>query len=281
MSVSFVRVCGLTLLAALAAASSGWAQTDPKKTPYDIAKDRIDAAKKNAESQSELNKAREQGLTDVTIDVLRSNSKTQEERITKYFIAKSDLRKTKLSKEEAALLKALSSTISVDFDKYAFKEVMNYLGDKTGINIFPDAASLKEAGVEYDTPVTFKAKNVSLRTVLKKVLADLGLTYVIVDGNVQIIHPDRTKDYLVARSYPVQDLIAPFDMRWGPIANRIQMNQQAALLMQMIMNTIEPTSWQGMSDRGFGTISYDPATMSLIVRQTAEMHYMLGGGLGR
>jgi len=252
-----------------------------QKSPYDLSKDRIDGGKKALDGQNDLRSAREKGLTDATLEVLKSNSKTQEQRITNYFIAKSELRKTKLSKEEAALIKALSSTISVDFDKNTFKEVMSYLGDKTGINIFPDAASLKEAGVEYDSPVTFKASKVTLRTVLKKVLGDLGLTYVIVEGNIQIIHPDRTKDYLVARAYPVQDLIAPFDMRWGPGANRVQMAQQAGLLMQLIMNTIEPGSWQGVSERGYGTISYDAATMSIVVRQTAEMHYMLGGGLGR
>jgi hypothetical protein len=49
----------------------------------------------------------------------------------------------------------------------------------------------------------------------------------------------------------------------------------------MIISTVDPASWQGVSERGYGTISYDPATMSLVVRQTAEMHYMLGGGLGK
>jgi hypothetical protein len=253
-----------------------------QQSTYDLSKSRIDAGKKAIDTQSDLRSAREKGLTDATLDVLKSNSKTQEQRITQYFIAKSEMRKTsKLSKEEANLLKTLSSTISVDFDKSQFKDVMNYLTDKLGINIFPDTASLKDAGVEYDTPVSFKASKVTVRTVLKKILGDLGLTYVIMEGNIQVITPDRTKDYMVARSYPIQDLIAPFDMRWGPIANRIQMNQQAAGLIQLIINTVEPSSWQGNSERGYGTISYDPATMSLVVRQTAEMHYMLGGGLGR
>jgi hypothetical protein len=253
-----------------------------QKSIYDLSKSRIDGGKKSLDAQNDLSRAREKGLTDVTIDVLKSNSKTQEERITKYFVAKSDLRKTnKVTKEEATLLKALSSTVTVDFDKTPFKDVMNYLSEKTGINIFPDNGSLKDAGVEYDSPVTFKAKGMSLRTVLKKVLGDLGLTYVIMEANIQVITPDRTKDYMVSRAYPVQDLVAPFDMRWGPVANRVQMAQQASILIQMIINTVDPTSWQGVSDHGHGTIFYDPATMSLVIRQTAEMHYMLGGGLGR
>ena len=30
-------------------------------------------------------------------------------------------------------------------------------------------------------------------------------------------------------------------------------------------------------NQGGGTIAFDPITMSLIVKQTAEVHYMLGG----
>jgi hypothetical protein len=148
-----------------------------------------------------------------------------------------------------------------------------------GLQIFVDEASLKEAMIEYDTPVGFKHKKVTVRTILKKVFADLGLTYVIKDGAIQVITPEKVKDYLVARAYPVADLVAPFDMRMPPYAQKVQMFQAAQQLMQMIVNMIEPASWVGIGDRGYGTIFYDPATMSIIVRHTAEMHYQLGGGL--
>jgi len=253
-----------------------------QKAPFDFANDRVSSAKKGVEAQNQVNRDKEKGFTNVSLGVLKSASKTEEERITAYFIAKSELRKTnKLSKEETALLKALDTRMDVNFNKNSFKEVLEYLGEKTGVNIFPDAGSLRDAQVDYDTQVTFKANKVTLRTVLKKILADLGLTYVIKEGNVQVIRPDRVKDYLVTRTYPVLDLIAPFDMRWGPVANRVQMNQQANGLIQLIVSTIDPTSWQGVDPQGYGTISFNPGTMSLIVRHTAEMHYMLGGGLGR
>ena len=145
-----------------------------QKSLYDQSKDHVDGAKKLLDSQSDLRVAREKGLTNATLDVLKANSKTQEQRITSYFVAKSEQRKAnKLSKEETALLKALNSTLSVDFDKNSFKQVMEYLSEKAGVNIFPDSGSLKDAGVEYDTPVTFKAGKVTVRTALKKILGDL------------------------------------------------------------------------------------------------------------
>jgi hypothetical protein len=253
-----------------------------QKSPYDLAKDRIDGTKKVVDAYGDIKKATEKGVTDIGLETAKTASKMTEERITEYFIKKSEMRKNnKLTKEEVALLKALNSTISVDFDKNALKEVMEYMSEKTGLNIFIDQASMKEAGVEYDSPITFKAKKVTVRTVLKKVFADLGMTYVIREAAIQVITPDRAKDYLVTRAYPVQDLVAPFDMRWGPYANRVQMMQKANQLMQMIVSMVEPASWQGVGERGYGTISYNEATMSIIVRHTAEMHYMLGGGLGR
>jgi hypothetical protein len=106
------------------------------------------------------------------------------------------------------------------------------------------------------------------------------LTFVIKDGNVHVITPDRMKDYTVVRYYPVQDLMAPINPRFGPIAAAAQRQQQANQLILMITQTIEPTSWQGLGERGFATISYDPASMSLVIRHTAEMHFMLGGGFG-
>jgi hypothetical protein len=254
-----------------------------QKSVYDQAKQTIESGRKSLDDQQQLRAAREKGFSDIAMSVNKSAAGTKEQRITEYFIQKSEKRKTSnLSKEEVALLKALNSTISVNWDKQNLKDVMNELADKTGINIFPDAGSLKDAGVEdYDAKISFKANKVTVRTVLKKVLADVGLTYVIKEGNLAVITPDRAKDYLVTRIYPVQDLIAPFDMRWGPMANQYQMMQQANMLIQMIVTTVEPSTWVGMGDRGYGTISFDFATNSLVVRHTAEMHYMLGGGFGR
>jgi hypothetical protein len=154
------------------------------------------------------------------------------------------------------------------------------LGDD--LRIMLDETSLKEAGVDYDSKVTFKGKNVKVRTLLKKMFGDLGLTFAIKEATVQVITPDRMKDYTVVRAYPVQDLISPVsNVRMPPLAQKAYMYQQAQGLMQLIVNMVEPSSWQGMSEKGYGTIIYDEAQMAIVVNHTAEMHYMLRGALSR
>ncbi|HYV37296.1 MAG TPA: hypothetical protein VE988_16430 [Gemmataceae bacterium] len=259
-----------------------------QKSTYDQAKDKFDNANKSIASQKQSQAAREKGFTDLHASIDKTATKMTEERITQHFIDISNKRKQKLTKQEEAVLKALNSTISVDFSKDrgdTFKDVLSYLTEKAKaaggqLNIFPDEASLRDAAVEYETKVNFKAEKVTVRTVLKKVLADVGLTFVIKDGNVHVITPDRMKDYTVVRYYPVQDLMAPINPRFGPAVANAQRLQQANQLILMITQTIDPSSWQGLGERGFGTITYDPASMSLVIRHTAEMHFMLNGGFG-
>jgi hypothetical protein len=252
------------------------------KSAYDQAKDRIEGSKKLIDAYASLRLMKEKGISDATLEIYKTASKMTEERITPYFIAKSELRqKSKLTTDEVALLKALNSKMTPDFDKTPLKDFLEYMETKVpGLTMYLDEASRKELDLDYGTPVTIKSKSkITVKTILKKVFADLGLTYVIKEAAIQIITPERTKDYLVTRAYPIQDLITPFDMRMGPYVNQAQMAQQAQQLMLMIVNMIEPQSWAGVGERGYGTIFFEPATKSLIVRHTAEMHYQLGGGL--
>ena len=98
---------------------------------------------------------------------------------------------TKLSAKEITLLKALNSTLSVDFKESQFKDVLEYLMEKTGLSIIVDEGSLKDAMVEYSDPVTFKVKKVTVRTILKKILADRGLGYILKEGTVQVLTAQR------------------------------------------------------------------------------------------
>ena len=42
-----------------------------------------------------------------------------------------------------------------------------------------------------------RAKKVTLRTVLKKVFGDLGLTYIIKDATIEVMTPERAKNFTV------------------------------------------------------------------------------------
>src|SRR5205085_1294071 len=139
-----------------------------------------------------------------------------------------------------------------------------------------DKAAMEDVNVSYETKVRLKLK-ATTRTVLKKLLADHGLTYVIKDERIHVTTPDRAKAITSIRKYYVGDLAATVNTRYGPIASQIQMAQLVQNLMQTIVSTIEPQSWQVNNPDAPGTITFDPLSMSLVVKQTAEVHFSLAG----
>jgi hypothetical protein len=182
----------------------------------------------------------------------------------------------RLTDKEITLLKALNSTLSVDFNNVPFKDVINYIQEKTGLAIIVDEGSLKDAMVEYNDPVTLQVKKVTVRTILKKVLADHNLGYILKEGTVQVVSAQRARETMIVRSYPIDDLVGPGNQLYGPFINRSIMLSNVQTLIQNIERAIDPTLWN--VNGGPGAITFSEVTRSLIIRAPAEMHYMFGGG---
>jgi hypothetical protein len=190
--------------------------------------------------------------------------------------------KPKITEAEEKLLKALNTPLrDIDFEKKSFKDVLQYLQDKTGQSVIVPKSIMDEVGITYETGVTLQVDNVTLRTVLKKVLGDLNLTYIVKDAAIQVTTPERAKQTFSTRPYYIGDLAGLADQRLGPIVQRVQMAQTIALIMQTIIQTVEPSSWQANNPDAGGTIFFDPVTMSIIVKQTAEVHLIMGGSMRR
>ncbi len=185
----------------------------------------------------------------------------------------------KLSDEDAAILKAMSSTVKADFVKQPFQEVVKLLEERSGAKIVIDPNALKEAEIDYSTPVTLEAKKVTLRTALKKILGDVGLAYIVKKGMVQVVTPEVAQKTMTTKAYYVGDLIPPPLPGANPAASLARQKWFANQIMAMIVNTIEPDSWQA-NGNGLGTISYSPATQQIIIRQTAEAHLSLQSSFG-
>lgn len=185
----------------------------------------------------------------------------------------------KLTPQEVALLKTLNSTLSVDFAETSLKDALAYIQERTGLSIIVDPGALREAMVEYDDPVSFKVKRVTVRTILRKVLGDKGLAYVLREGTVQVVTQQRARELMITRTYPIDDLIGNvgFAQQFGPFVAQAQMIANARQIINVIVSTIEPAMWA--VNGGPATISFYPAGRALIVRAPAEMHYSLGSGL--
>jgi hypothetical protein len=183
----------------------------------------------------------------------------------------------KLTEQEKVTLRALATPIKAELSNMPFSSVLDYLQETTGVTIVADKKTLESAGAGYDTPITTRFKQASLRTVLKKVLADVGLTYIVKEGSIRVVTLEEARTTMTVRSYYVGDLAAVTDIAISPLLRDIQMRAAIGQIIDMITSSIEPNSWESKGAQGGGTIAYDPITMSLIVKQTAEVHYMLSG----
>ena len=210
-----------------------------------------------------LRNDREQRLSSVSRDIDRSSTPPSGDvEFPKDFRERTKNRGTKprLTAKEQAIVRGLNSIISVQFKDSRLEDVIEFLQTYIGQPIVLDPLAMDEVGVKYDTPVTLKLKSITLRTVLKKILRDLGLTYVVKDEMIQVTTPEKAKNMMVVRVYSVADLVR----------NRFE----AAMLIDLIQSTMEPESWK--ANGGTGTIVYNPLTRSIVIKQNAEFHTSMG-----
>ena len=81
-------------------------------------------------------------------------------------------------------------------------------GSSQGQSILLDPEALKEVDATYDSPVTLDAKAVSLRTAMKKILAEVGLTYIIKEETIFVTSLARARDTMVVKRYYIGDILA-------------------------------------------------------------------------
>jgi len=184
--------------------------------------------------------------------------------------------KTQLTKAEQQLMKALDTVIEANFDNARFDDVIKYLEEKSGVTILLDKQAMEQQSVTYETTIKFRARKVTMRTVLRRILADVGLTYYIKHEAIQVTSVDRAKEMLTTRVYYIGDLVTRLHLDLGPIFNQQQVLDNAKQIIESIQTTIEPDTWS--INNGGGKIYFDPTRMVLVVKATAEVHYMLGGG---
>jgi hypothetical protein len=249
--------------------------------PSDLAKDRINRGKDQLGTAYDLRLKKAEGNLAAYRDVDRSAVPiTGDMTFPKGWKELSERRLAKLqpqlTKAEKNLIQALNSTLSVDFDKSVFRDVIDYLQKKSGTTIVIDPAAMRDVGVEYDDPVTFQAPKVSFRTILKKILADKGLAYILRDGIIEVVTPQKARETMVTRAYPIDGFLLP-----GIAANPFSpvSRYQVQQIIDLITTSIEPSIWA--VNGGNATISFNIATQSMVIRAPAEMHYSLGGALGR
>jgi hypothetical protein len=187
---------------------------------------------------------------------------------------------TSLTTKEKQIYASLSKVLSVDYDKIGFMDVIEDISNRLGQPILLDKASLAEVGVSSETQVSLKIKGVTARTVLRKILGDVGLSYIVKDETIQVVSEKVARETMITKTYYLGTLLAggPFSdagIRFVPGLSQFEAMQNVLSVVQMIQNTVDPPSWS--ANGGKGTITFHAPSMSLIIRNTAEVHGMMSG----
>ena len=206
----------------------------------------------------------------------------------------------------------LQQPIPVEFRANQFQNVIEYLRNVTGANVFVQWTALEAAGIERETPITMQLQNVAAEKALRLVLDEAGgdlvkLGYTIDEGVVVI----ATKEFLAQktelRTYDIKDLVvqipsfaeAPeFDL--NQIAadpsggggggqsifedvdqdseDQLPRSERILQIMDLIRNSIDPENWRSA---GGLTSSMEELNGTLIVNTTAENHVDMASLLRR
>jgi hypothetical protein len=259
------------------------ANDNPGSGSAAIAQKFIDKSNAGLDASARISEDKNRGFSS-TVNSVASSSvpPTGDVMFPKDWAAKNKLREKYgapvLSAKEVALVKALNSVLSVDYQEKPFKDVLEDLQKRTGQAIIVDEASRKESNTDYSDPVSLKLNKVLFRTVLRKVLADQGLTFVVQEGTIQVVTTAKAREMMTTRTYPISDLVAPsgFANQFGPFIARAQMLNNVQTMISMIQNSVDPTIWQ--QNGGNGSVQFYEPGMALIIRAPTEFHYQLAGG---
>jgi hypothetical protein len=201
---------------------------------------------------------------------------------------------------QAKILAALDQPTEFDFQDRPLGEVVNIFKETYEIEILLDRKALSDARIDRDAPITQTLKNISLRSGLRLMLAQLDLTYVARDGCLLITSKVEAESKLTLKVYPVQDLVtldsdfrpapltkngadnspSPSDMLPHPTfpgmggtgmgMGRIDDEGDFSELIEMITATVAPTTWDEVG--GPGSITGNPHTQAIAISQTDDVH---------
>ncbi len=208
----------------------------------------------------------------------------------------------RLTGQQKKMIAGLNKTITAKMDNIDLESFFNWIGKQMDVTILVDKIAVETIGVGMQTEVSVNARSLAARSVLRKVLAELGMAYVVTEDGLRITSLEVAKNTMVTRAHYVGDLVyAVTNYQFQPLprqynsafswygleglalvqqqawnaqwANQLQMNQNAQSLIDLVKGTGDPESWEPV---GQGRVTYDPITKSLIVKQTAEYHFRNG-----
>lgn len=152
--------------------------------------------------------------------------------------------------DAAARLKA--PLPAVEFDRTPLADAVQLLSQLSGVPITLDLEALAEVGVAPTEKISLQMTDTTIGDALSAALKELGLAYVIVDGQALVTNPERREQNLKEFAYDVSDLAT---------------GDSGGDLAALVERFVEPTSWQAAG--GSGELAF--AKQRLVLQQTAPV----------
>jgi hypothetical protein len=143
-----------------------------------------------------------------------------------------------LSQEEVQIEAALDRITSLKYQNVSLRLILEDIGRRHGVRIVPAIKVVEETGFFLDAERTFEIRNISLRGCLTHLLADMGLTFVIKDGFIQVTTPEDCANVVATVLYPVHDL------------REHASGESMADLKDELTHFVEPDSWVDVGGPG-------------------------------
>jgi type II secretory pathway component GspD/PulD (secretin) len=197
-------------------------EIDPDNPAAEVAAFKADVMR-NLASDDRIKQAKAGGFADNIQDVARASIPPAESELPMSYGDKDqwfnkDKRKNKaalsvrqMSPQDKEVANLLNTVVSVDFKNKPLSEALDALREMTGVNIVPDKTFIDQDGIVMDQPVTMPLDRLPLRTVLRLMLQNCRLTYVIKDGVVLVTTPAGERGKMTEVIYPVADLVVQTD----------------------------------------------------------------------
>jgi tetratricopeptide (TPR) repeat protein len=181
-----------------------------------------------------------------------------------------------LTEREKEILRILDDVTSapIVLKDISLEDIVKFLQKEAGLPILVNKAALDDVKVGYDSTLSISLpKGVSKRSVLRSVLAELGLTYVIKNEAIEVTSPAKAQSEMVTRILTIDDLFrSQLSFGGGGVGAGNPISAQE--LIDLITSTIEPNTWK--KNGGLGDITYFAPTRTLIIKNSAEVINRLG-----
>ncbi len=121
------------------------------------------------------------------------------------------------STEDAKVMALLQKTLpEVNVSAIPFSDVVDFLRDVTGANIVVNWRAFEAVGVDRNTPITLRLKDITFEQVLMHLLRDAGggtakLAFAVGDASVVISTEEELSSRVQLRTYIVNDLLQEQD----------------------------------------------------------------------